>query len=187
VPVPSEITVVNVAPTDSSAEYPERFHYRMGDGRDLPFADQSFQIFYSNSVIEHLRRLEDQRRFAREALRVGRAVFVQTPNRWFPIEPHFVVLFLHFLPKGIQRLFLPHFSLRGLFRSGDNVEMKHLFDELRLLSFREMQSLFPGCTIHRERVFGLTKSLIAIRKMDPVQTGGSAANSKTTVDLSHGG
>ena len=186
VPIDSEITVVNVAPTDSSSEYPERFHYRMGDGRDLPFADQSFQIFYSNSVIEHLGTLEDQRRFAREALRVGRAVFVQTPNRWFPIEPHFIVPFLHFLPKRIQRIFLPRFSFRGLFRGGDNVEMQHLFDELRLLSFREMQGLFPGCAIHRERMFGLTKSLIAIRKMDPSPAGGSTANSETTADSSHG-
>jgi hypothetical protein len=72
VPIDSRITVLNVAPTDSSSEYPERFDYVQGDGRNLPFEDRSFDIVYANSVIEHLRTFEDQRRFAREILRVGR-------------------------------------------------------------------------------------------------------------------
>jgi SAM-dependent methyltransferase len=163
VPISSPITILNLAPTDSSSNFPARFSYQMGDGRSLPFPDQSFDIVYANSVIEHLRTWEDQERFAREALRVGRCVFIQTPNRWFPVEPHFITFFIHYLPKRWQRLFLPKLSFRGLFRSGDNVELQQLFEELRLLSFSEMQTLFPGCTVHRERLFGITKSLIAIR------------------------
>ena len=166
VPISSRITVLNVAPTDSSPDYDEaRFSYVMGDGCDLPFPDQSFDIVYANSVIEHLGDFEKQKQFAREALRVGRGVFIQTPNRWFPVEPHFVTLMIHYLPKRIQRLFLPRLSLRGFFRSGDNVQLQQLFDELRLLTAREMRELFPTCTIHRERLFGLTKSLVAIRRM----------------------
>ena len=163
VPISSQITILNVAPTDSSSEYPARFTYKMGDARHLPFPDQSFDIIYANSVIEHLRTYDDQKLFAQEALRVGRGVFIQTPNRWFPVEPHFVTLFLHYLPKKLQRLFLPRCSLRGLFRFGDNVELRKLFEELRLLSPGEMKELFPGCAIHRERLLGLPKSLIAIR------------------------
>jgi len=164
VPIESRITVLNVAPTDSSPEFSERFSYVQGDGCALPFADQSFDIVYANSVIEHLQNFENQKRFAREALRVGRGVFVQTPNRWFPVELHFVTIFLHYLPKRVQRLFLPKFSFRGLFRSGDNANLRALFDELRLLSAGEMRGLFPGCTIHKERLLGMTKSMIAIRK-----------------------
>ncbi|HET6410042.1 MAG TPA: methyltransferase domain-containing protein [Chthoniobacteraceae bacterium] len=162
-PIESRITVLNVAPTDSSTAYSDRFDYVQGDGRNLPFADQSFDIVYANSVIEHLRTFDDQRRFGTEALRVGRRVFIQTPNRWFPVEPHFVTLFVHYLPKSVQRLVLPRLSFRGLFRSGDDVNLKALFDELRLLSARELGAIFPGCRVHRERMLGLTKSLIAIR------------------------
>ncbi len=164
VPIDSQITVLNLAPKDSYEAMPSRFHYDQGDGCHLPYPDQSFDIVYSNSVIEHLKTYDAQRRFASEMLRVGKQVYVQTPNRWFPVEPHFVTLFLHFLPKRFQWPLLRFCSVRGLLRRGDNVDIKPLFDELRLLSGREMKNLFPGCEIYRERLFGLNKAYIAIRK-----------------------
>jgi SAM-dependent methyltransferase len=175
IPIQSRITILNIAPTDSSPEYPERFSYVAGDGRALPFPDARFDIVYSNSVIEHLRSSEDQQQFAKEVLRVGRGVFVQTPNRWFPVEPHFITPFVHFLPKSAQRRFLPRLSLRGMMRSGDNVALEDLFEELRLLSAGEMQEFFPGCQIRRERLLGLTKSLIAMRRGQASSEGGPAA------------
>lgn len=63
----------------------------LGDGRDLSaFEDGSFDVVFSNSVIEHLGQHEDQRRMAREIQRVGKRYFIQTPNKSFPIEPHFL-------------------------------------------------------------------------------------------------
>ncbi|HZI33771.1 MAG TPA: methyltransferase domain-containing protein, partial [Candidatus Binatia bacterium] len=143
----------------------DRFVEEIGDGCALKYADKSFDIAYSNSVIEHLHTWENQKRFAAEIRRVGRGVFVQTPNRRFPIEPHFVTFFIHFLPPRLAKKLLPTFSFRGLFRSGDNNDLRKLANELRLLSLRELKELFPDCEIHREKWFGLTKSFIAVRRV----------------------
>ena len=53
------------------------------DGCALPFGDASFDVVFSNSVIEHLGSPERQRQFASEVARVGKKYYVQTPNRWF--------------------------------------------------------------------------------------------------------
>ena len=162
--VNSPITLLNLKHPEYGRPLPPRFTQEIGDGRALRHADKSFAIVYSNSVIEHLRTFEDQKRFAAEIRRVGETIFVQTPNRWFPIEPHFITLFAHFLPLRLARKILPIFSFRGWCRSGDNADMKQLAAELRLLSCAEVKMLFPDCEIHRERWFGLTKSFIAVRR-----------------------
>jgi SAM-dependent methyltransferase len=164
VPIESQITLVNLELKPVDKPWPKRYVEELGDGCALRHADQSFDIGYSNSVIEHLQTWENQKRFAAEIRRVGKSLFVQTPNRWFPIEPHFVTAFVHFLPARLARKLLPVFSFRGWFRSGDNIELKKLADELRLLSFREVKELFPDCEIHREKYFGFTKSFIAVRR-----------------------
>lgn len=167
VETPLTVTVVNIGPWPESLQAPARFIYKEADARALPFADGAFEIAYSNSVIEHVGSFADQQRFADEIRRVGRAVYVQTPNRWFPIEPHFVGLFVHWLPRSLHRHLMPWLSLRGWFRRGDDVPIRKLVDEVQLLSAAQMQKLFPDCEIHKERVFGFVKSLIAVRRTAP--------------------
>lgn len=70
----------------------------LADGCHLPFADQSFEIVYSNSVIEHLSTFERQKQFAQECQRVGKKYYVQTPNCRFFIEPHLLTPLIHWLP-----------------------------------------------------------------------------------------
>jgi Methyltransferase domain len=72
--------------------------YVLGDGRSVPYADGEFDICFSNSTIEHLSRLDEQRRFAHEVRRVGHGVWLQTPARRFPFEPHWLSPFVHWLP-----------------------------------------------------------------------------------------
>lgn len=158
------VTVVNVGPWPECLNAPERFIYCAADARALPFDDGTFPLAYSNSVIEHMGSFADQKRFADEIRRVGQQLYVQTPNRWFPIEPHFVCFFAHWLPQPLRRWLMPWLSVRGWLRSGDDVPLRQLLDEVRLLGFAEMRVLFPDCEIYREKVFGLTKSLIAIRR-----------------------
>jgi len=169
-PINSPVTLVNTKYPPGCQVNNERFRSELGDARALSYETRSYDIAYSNSVIEHVGTFDDQKRFAAEIRRVGRAVYVQTPNRWFFVEPHFLAVFIHYLPAPIARPLLRVFSFRAFFRKGDNVDLKELAEELRLLSFREMQSLFPDCEIHREKWFGLTKSFVAVRRDAPSPT-----------------
>jgi hypothetical protein len=136
-----------------------------GDGRLLPFRDRSFDIVFSNSVIEHVGDAESQRRFAAEVMRVGRAWWVQTPNRRFPVEQHLLTPLVHWMPKGVQRAIVPRFTIWAMLvrPSPDRREfyVRHYLDEVRLLTAAELRSLFPGARVIRERFLGWTKSLIA--------------------------
>lgn len=161
--IPSRVTCVNLDPPSTQAAN-DRITYCQGDACNLNFPDKSFDIVFSNSVIEHVGSWAKQERFAAEARRVGRQVFVQTPNRWFPVEPHFITLFVHFLPWNFAKRIIRFCSFRGWVRSGDNVNLQSLADELGLLSSGQLHTLFPDCDIYGERLLGLTKSLMAVRR-----------------------
>jgi len=142
-----------------------------GDGRSLPFRDASFDVVFSNSVIEHVGDAESQQRFAREVARVGRAYWVQTPNRWFPVEQHLLTPIVHWLPKSWQRAIVRRGTVWGALTrpTPDRREfyIEHFLRDIRLLSYREVAALFPGARIIRERFLGLTKSLIAHKVSRP--------------------
>ena len=103
--VRSRFTIVNLDRPQLSEEELKEWNVTVADGRALPFADNSFDIAYSNSVIEHLSTYENQQEFAAEMRRVGRRLWVQTPARSFPIEPHLLTPFIHYLPRRLQRSF----------------------------------------------------------------------------------
>jgi SAM-dependent methyltransferase len=139
-----------------------------GDGRQLPFRDGAFDVVFSNSVIEHVGGAASQLQFAREVARVGRAYWVQTPNRWFPVEQHLLTPFIHWLPKPWQRAIAPRFNVWQMLArpSADRREyyVEHYLRDVRLLSCGELRALFPGARVLRERFWGLTKSLVAMRR-----------------------
>ena len=81
-------------------ELPRRRATFRADALELPFEDGSFDIVFSNAVIEHVGGEEEQRRFVAEALRVGRRAFITTPNRWFPVEVHTRLPLVHWLPDA---------------------------------------------------------------------------------------
>lgn len=131
------------------------------DARHLPFKDKSFDIVYSNSVIEHVGDWKAQCLFAAECRRVGKSYYVQTPNRWFPVEPHWIGFFIHWMPQRSRYLFARFFTVRGLMERPRREWCEEFLAQTRLLTVREMRELFPDASISRERLAGLTKSIIA--------------------------
>jgi SAM-dependent methyltransferase len=126
------------------ARYPA-VPYVQGDACALPFEDGSFDVVFSNAVIEHVGDRERQRLFVSEALRVGRRVFVTTPNRWFPIEVHTKLPLVHWLPGDVAG------------RAYD-VTGKSWARENHLLGPRDFRDLFPG----EVRIVNLGLTLVAI-------------------------
>lgn len=132
-----------------------------GDARSLTMDNASFDVVFSNSVIEHVGSYQDQQRMANEVRRVGKCYFVQTPNRDFPLEPHFLFPFFQFLPVRTRIWLLQNFNLGWFPRTPDAVKAKEVVESVRLLDRHEFAELFPDSIIYEEKVLGLTKSFVA--------------------------
>jgi 2-polyprenyl-3-methyl-5-hydroxy-6-metoxy-1,4-benzoquinol methylase len=136
----------------------------VGDASSMPeFDDNEFDIVFSNSVIEHLRTAENQWKMAAEVRRLAPRYFIQTPNYYFPIEPHFLFPGFHYLPVAARVWLIRHYALGWYDRIDDLDHARHLVGEIRLLRKRELRAMFPDAVIRHERILGLTKSLMAIR------------------------
>jgi SAM-dependent methyltransferase len=144
-PWPERITALGLHEGSGFRDrYPD-IAYVQGDACALPFEDGRFDIVFSNAVIEHVGGRERQRRFVSEALRVGRRVFLTTPNRRFPLEVHTRLPLVHWLPDALS-----HPAYRALGKGGAT--------ELHLLTRRSFAALFPG----RVRIVSLGLTLVAI-------------------------
>src|SRR5580704_14354903 len=154
-PVRPRITFINL-PHGIGA--PDGFDLVFASGCALPFADRSFDIVFSNSVIEHVGDSAGQQRFANEIRRVARGYFVQTPNRWFPVEPHLLTPLIHFLPRRWQRPIVRRFTVwQWMERPSEDRRafyIEHYLKDIRLLSHSDMSRLFPDATVIRERWLG---------------------------------
>jgi Methyltransferase domain len=154
-----EIVLLNVRNEPSD---PPHLRSIVGDARDLTqFGDKSIDVVYSNSVIEHVGDLREQGRMADEIRRVAKRYFVQTPNKYFPIEPHFLVPGYQFMPLNLKTFLLTKSRLGWTERERDWSRAQEIAGSVRLLSEREVRRLFPEAAIYRERFSGLTKSVIA--------------------------
>jgi hypothetical protein len=135
-----------------------------GDAREMrEFRDGEFDVVFSNSVIEHVGTLADQQAMAAEIRRVGRRYFVQTPNRYFPIEPHFLVPGFQFLPVSIRADLLSRRDVGWWPRAPSYDAAVAEVTAIRLLTRREFTGMFPDARLYKERFFGLTKSFIVVK------------------------
>ena len=156
-----DITLINLKRGDPISENMECI---IGDATDLSrFDDFSFDLVVSNSVIEHVGTFEDQTEMANHVMRIGKRIFLQTPNYWFPVETHFVTPFFQFLPIWFRTWLVCNFNL-GNYKKTKNWELaKSYVTEIELLSKRQMRLLFPDSTIENEWLFGMVNGFIITR------------------------
>ena len=158
-----EITLLNL--TETSTEGVPNLRSIAGDARKMAmFSNDSFDVAFSNSVIEHVGTFYDQMAMAKEIQRVAKTYFVQTPNRYFPIEPHFVFPLWQFLPLCFRAWMLRRTKLGWMQKQPDYFRARAEVEQIRLLSEKDLKALFPEAKIHHEKIGPCVKSLIAIKK-----------------------
>lgn len=136
----------------------------VGDGCDLQYGDGSYDILFSNSVIEHVGDWQRQCDFAKEARRTGRKLWIQTPAFGCPVEPHFLAPFVHWLPVSVRRRLLRWFTPWGWMIKPTQQHIDMTIAETQLLTKKQVRQLFPDCTIITERFLLIfPKSYIAYR------------------------
>lgn len=157
------ITLVNL-PGSTLPPDEKHFSYVVGNGCDLSMVeDKEYHIAHSNSVIEHVGDWSKMLQFASETERVSESYFVQTPNYWFPIEPHFMAPCFHWLPKPTRVWLVMNYQL-GQWNKVDTVSAGvSLVESARLLTKQMLMELFRDADIKTERLIGLPKSYVAIK------------------------
>lgn len=129
-PYPEKITALGVEAAELFKKNYPKVNAVIYDGDYFPFPDQSFDIVWSNAVLEHVGNRNKQILFLKEIKRVGKTAFITTPNKYFPVEIHTRTAFLHFLP---QKLFYKYLNLIGKrWATGDymNLLSKHMIVKL---------------------------------------------------------
>lgn len=155
---PENITILNISNYQKEYSKLPGIKKLTYDGNKIPFEDKSYDLVICNSVIEHVKK--NQRIiFSKEIMRVGKKFFLQTPCFYFPIEPHFVLPFIHWLPKKVGYYFI-YISPWKILGKPDKEIINEYFFNTNLLKEDELVDLFQNAKIYKEKFLGLTKSYI---------------------------
>ncbi len=137
----------------------------LGDACDLTqFEGQAYDLAFSNSVIEHVGGIRPQRDFVNVVNAIAPRHWIQTPYRYFPLDPHLKFPYFQSLPLSVRAQVAKHWPLSLISGREDPRTPVEYALEQDLLSLSEMRHLFPDSEIHRERLAGLTKSMIAVKR-----------------------
>ncbi len=173
---PADVTVADISESDLAQAARRGFSTVQleGDEDVMPFEDDTFDVVFCSSVIEHvtgpkedMRWMTDDRKFnenadryqgqfAAELRRIGKGYFVQTPYKYFIVESH------SWLPVFI--VMMPRWLMVPTIRFTNRFWPKGTRPDFRLYTRKQMREQFPDSEIDSERVLGMTKSLIAVKK-----------------------
>ncbi len=144
----------------------DMFESVAGDASDLSqYKDNQFDIVFSNSVIEHLYTWKNQMKMANECRRVGKYHYIQTPNKYFFIEPHFRLPFFGLLPRKLAFWLLVNTPLSHGHKWAHKKANTWL-EEIELLTGNKVKQLFEDSVVYKEKFLGMTKSFTAHNFID---------------------
>jgi hypothetical protein len=157
-----KVTILNIKPYAS--KFPN-LKCLVGDATDMrEFRDKEFDIAFSNSVIEHVGNYDAQLKMSREIKRIANIYFLQTPNFYFPIEPHYLLPIIHFLPLEIKVWYMCNFDIRKRKKANTREEALARINSINLLTEKQLVALFPDSTLIKEKFLLLDKSFIVRSK-----------------------
>jgi hypothetical protein len=158
---PKHVHILNIEPL--ATDVPDWIETDYADACALPesITSRRYDLVFSNSVLEHVGGHERRLRFAENVHKLASAHWVQTPYRYFPVEPHWIAPGMQFLPVRVRasvacRWPLSHVKSTDVRNALDGVLWTELIDRT------QMRYYFPDSTIRSERFVGLTKSIIAV-------------------------
>lgn len=141
-----QVTLINL--DNTNVTLPNFSHVKM-NVLDLNKYNFDCDIIFSHSLIEHV----DHEKFARIVRDFNKPYFIQTPNKHFPIEPHFLIPLFQFFP-----LWLKYYVVKN-FRKW----MISVVESINLLDKKELEKLFPDAMIFDGKIFGLTQSFVVTK------------------------
>ena len=161
---PCRVHVVNLQAEE--APLPSWAQFDLADACALPphILEASYDLVFSNSVIEHVGGHAQRLRFASAVRDLGRSYWVQTPYRYFPVEPHWVAPCMQFLPLPARVRFARHWPLAHTPPQTYADAIEGVMS-VELLGRAEMRFYFPDADILVDRLVGLPKSLVSVRHL----------------------
>lgn len=161
------VTLLNISTQKKYVDTNGITHIR-GDACDMNMLENnSFDVVFSNSVIEHVGSFEKQKAFAEEVKRVGQKYWVQTPNKKFPIEPHFIFPFFQYMPWKLREFVGLNWKYSHVKKwSKNNEQILDAIQRTRLLTEPELRRLFKNSRIYKEKFWGVTKSLVVYNNLE---------------------
>jgi hypothetical protein len=160
---PASVHVVNLLP-EPAAPVAGWIRTHQGDACDLPdhIRNGSYDLAFSNSVLEHVGGHAQRMRFAEAVHKLANLHWIQTPYRYFPIEPHLLFPGFQFLPLTARAELSRRWPLVHT-KPGSRQEGLEAVMGVELVSRSEMSYYFPSSVIRAERIVGIPKSLVAIK------------------------
>lgn len=157
---PAEVVCVNLEPPETAARELPWLTVKHGDA--CAWSERgTYDLVFSNSLIEHVGGHERRLRLAESIHRASSRFWIQTPYRYFPVEPHFLFPAFQQLPVPLRVRIAEHWPRKDAGRS-----FTDSYDHtswIELLSITDMRMYFPGAELWYERFGGLVKSLVAVK------------------------